>query len=419
VGRDGAGPARARPRRARAPRGLSATAVRLAYVTDQLLPTDATDTIQLVSMAAAFGEAGADLRLVFPCPRARSAPTSADLAAHYGVLPTFTSVPLPGPYPAPLGLRGLEKLAHAGLAMARIGALAPDVIYTRNLPVVLAALAATRLPVVYETYRPWPAQSRAKRALFDGLRLAPRFAGLVLHSALAARSYRALGYDDARLLVAHNGIDPRRFEATIDRDDARRALGLPTDRTLAVYTGHVSIDKGLDLLLDAARALPDLELVIVGSRGDGPIELRARALSNVRVFGWQPPGEIGRWLAAADLLIIPPTRGPLDRVGNTVLPIKTFQYLASGRAIVAPATPDLAEVLRDGDNARLVPPDDPPAFVAALAALVADPALRARLGASGRAAALANTWRARAERILAFVARRARRMGGALDTDEP
>jgi len=387
-------------------------ALRLAYVTDQLLPTDATDTIQLVSMASALGEAGADLSLYVPArPAGHTPPTSDALARHYGVAPTFTTVACPGPYPAPLGFRGLEKVAHAGLAVARLAAHpTTDVVYTRNLPVVLAALAGTRLPVVYETYRPWPAQSRSKRALFEALRRAPRLVGLVLHSRLAADSYRALGYADERLLVAHNGIDPRRFAEPLPRAEARRRVGLASPagayRPTVLYSGHVSEDKGLGLLLDAALRLPALDFVIVGSRGDGPIERRARTLANVRVFPWQPPAEVGTWLAAADVLVIPPSRGPLDKVGNTVLPIKTFQYLASGRPIVAPATPDLAEVLVDGVNARLVPPDDVAAFVDALARLVADPAAAAALGAAGREAALANTWRARAERVLAFITER-------------
>lgn len=380
--------------------------LRLTYVTDQLLPAEGTDTIQLVSMASAFGEAGAEVRLVVPTARGEAV-TTARIAAHYGVEPTFETIALSGPYPAPLGFRGLEKVSHAALASLRVRTLGADLLYTRNLPVVLAALGGTSLPVVYETYRPWPSQERNKRLLFGALRRADRFAGLVLHSALAAESYRAIGYASDRLLVAHNGVDAHRFAEPVPQADARRALGLADDgRPVALYSGHISPEKGLGVILDAAQRLPRLRFVLVGSRDDGPIEQRARTLPNVSVHPWQPPAEVARWLAAADLLLIPPTRGPLEKVGNTVLPIKTFQYLASGRAVVAPATPDLAEVLADGQNARLVPPDDLTAFVKALSDLADDRAARERLGDAGRAVALANTWRARAERILAFIGER-------------
>lgn len=390
--------------------------VRLAYVTDQPLPADATDTIQLVTMASALGEAGARVRLMVPVPaRSGSAtPTAETIAAHYAVEPHFQFVPVPGPYPAPFGLRGVDKVGHA-LRTTRILRHADDaVVYTRNLPVVLATLARTHLPVIYETYRPWPAQSRSKRLLFKRLAATPRFAGLVLHSALAAESYAALGFASERLLVAHNGIDARSLATPKDQRTARAELGLDgaDPAPLCVYSGHISPQKGLGLVLDAAQRLPDIRFALVGSQGDGPIERRARTLANVAVYPWQPPAMVATWLAAADILVIPPTRGPLDRVGNTVLPIKTFQYLASGRAVVAGATPDLCEVLRDGENARLVPPDDLARFVAALAELARDPACGAALGARGRAAVLANTWRARAERVLTFVADAIRRVNG-------
>jgi glycosyltransferase involved in cell wall biosynthesis len=123
---------------------------------------------------------------------------------------------------------------------------------------------------------------------------------------------------------------------------------------------------------------------------------------------WQPFSATVPYLYAADVLLIPPTRGPLETVGNTVLPMKTFLYQAAERAILGPATPDVTEVLRDGLSARLVPPDAPETAAAALRDLLADEALRARLAASARAEV--QTWQARAERVLAFVERR---LGGA------
>jgi len=65
-------------------------------------------------------------------------------------------------------------------------------------------------------------------------------------------------------------------------------------------------------------------------------------------------------------------------------PLKLFEYLAMGRAIVAPATPNIREILVDGDNALLFPPGDDAAFRAAVRRLCGDPDLRARLGARAR-----------------------------------
>jgi glycosyltransferase involved in cell wall biosynthesis len=152
-----------------------------------------------------------------------------------------------------------------------------------------------------------------------------------------------------------------------------------------------------------ARLRPEIRFVLVGSEGEGEIERAAGRLANVDIRPWAEPDALPLWLQAADILVIPPSSAPLRRFGDCVLPLKTFAYLAAGRPILAPASPDTAELLRDGETARLVPPDDPAAAAEALAALVADEKLRCKL--SERAAALAETltWDRRAEKILGFL----------------
>jgi glycosyltransferase involved in cell wall biosynthesis len=117
------------------------------------------------------------------------------------------------------------------------------------------------------------------------------------------------------------------------------------------------------------------------------------------------------YLYAADALVIPPTVGPLERVGNTVLPIKTYLYLAIGRPIVAAATADLREVLEDGRNAVLVPPDDLDAAILAVRSLMESSELCARLGAEARTEAQRYTWDQRAARISGFIEARLAAVG--------
>ncbi len=372
--------------------------MRIAYATDQLLPRTATDAEQLVATVAALGRAGAEVDLLMPAHAWRAAPDAGALARFYEVAPRFRVLPLRGAAPT---FRGLEKVAH-GLAVARHSAGA-DVLYTRNLPTVLAALRWGAAPVVYETYRPWPDQRPRRAPLFRWIFEHERFLGAVLHSDLAARSYRRIGAADAQLLVAHNGYDPARLAPVLSRSEARARLGLP-DRPTVTYAGHISPAKGLGLVLDLAEALPEAQFVLVGSKGEGPVERRAAALPNIRVVPWQPFSETVPYLYAADVLLIPPTRGPLEAVGNTVLPMKTFLYMAAGRPVFGPATPDLEEVLTDGVSARLVPPDDLAAAITALRDLLADVDLQHRLADAARADV--QTWDERAEHVLAFLGRR-------------
>jgi glycosyltransferase involved in cell wall biosynthesis len=383
--------------------------MRIAYVSDLVLPGKGIDSAQTVTMASALARAGADVELVVPAARGRPALTSEQIARLYGVPDAFRVTALTK---TTVSVRGVEKVGHAVRA-ARWPELARfDVVYTRNLPVVCAVLELSTRPVVYETYRRWPSQSTTKRWLFARLERQRRLIGLVLHSELAANSYRELGYSPARTLVAHNGFDRSVLDGAPSYADARAQCGLPPDRFVITYAGRVHPEKGLMHVLDLAEALQEMEFVIAGSRGQGPIERRAERLPNVRVVPWQPLPETLPWLMAADALIIPPTRGPLERAGNTVLPIKTFLYLATGRPIIAPSTPDVLEVLEDRRNAILLPPDDLDAAITRIQSLGRDPLERARIGAAAVLDAAKYTWEGRAARVMEFVEERRSLRGG-------
>jgi len=85
-------------------------------------------------------------------------------------------------------------------------------------------------------------------------------------------------------------------------------------------------------------------------------------------------------------------------------PLKLFEYLALGRAVLAPRLPNLMEILEDGTNALLFDPDKPGDMETVLARLCDDPELRRRLGGAARDCIESRgfTWRANAERITAL-----------------
>jgi glycosyltransferase involved in cell wall biosynthesis len=232
----------------------------------------------------------------------------------------------------------------------------------------------------------------------------PDCLGLILHSHYAAEAYRRAGVAEDKLLVAHNGYDPP--GARPDQAVARAALELPADRKIALYAGRINATKGLDTLLALADRRPEVLFVLVGSEGDGEIERAAAQRANVSIAPWADPRALPAWLAAADVLLIPPSRAPLERFGNCVLPIKLYAYLAAGRPILAPAAPDTAELLEHGSNAWLVPPDDPDAAADGLDRLLGDGALAARLSANALGLSESLTWDRRGERIERFLRER-------------
>ncbi len=372
--------------------------MRILYVYDTPMPDTGADTEQVVNTVSALARRGLELELLVP--GAVSGP--GDAAAIRDYYQVRGEVPVHLLHWHCHSVRALEKWSHALRAPAHPAVATADLIYTRNLPAAWSFLRAGRR-VVYEHFRPWGDQIPPLQPLLRHILRHPNLAGAVFHSALARESYRRLGVPDERMLVAHNGWDPARMEPRLSRAEARGALGLAPDHFTVVYSGRMNARKGLDIILAAARGAAELQFVLVGSEGEGPVETEARALANVRVVPWQRFRDLAPWLYAADVLIIPPSLEPLERHGNTVLPIKLFLYLAAGRVLLAPQAPDTAELLTDGQNAALVPAGDVATTIGVLRELAASPERADRLAAGALATARSLTWDARAATIEAFL----------------
>jgi glycosyltransferase involved in cell wall biosynthesis len=382
------------------PHDARSRSLKLRYVFDERLPGTGADTEQVVNTVAALGRSEVDVRLLIPGAATGPGDTAA-LSEYYHVSGAF-GVDL---LKIASGPRGVEKWSHAIRATRDSRLQGADLIYTRNLPTLFCFLRRG-YRAAYEHFRPWPDQYPILRPALRWMLRHPNLVAGVFHSALTRESFLRLGAQPERLLVAHNGWDPTRMQPELDRAAARARLGLPATGAIAVYTGRINRKKGLDMVLEAARRLPEMLFVLVGSEGDGPIEAEAAAIANTRVVPWQRFGDLAPYLYAADVLIIPPSLEPLERHGNTVLPIKLFLYLAAGRAILAPIAPDTAELLSDGKNAALVPPGEMDAMLNSLRRLVSDPVYAQHLGAEAREMAQSLTWDHRAVRIRDFLAAR-------------
>jgi len=273
-----------------------------------------------------------------------------------------------------------------------------DLVYTRNLWVASLALIAGQR-VVFDHYRPWPAQVPPLGRWIHRLMCHRRFLANVSHSEYTRARYLDLGVPPEKLYCVRNGFDPQRLGSPIPLAAAKRRVGIEETRKTVVYTGRVNHKKGLELVIEAARMLPDHLFVLVGSQGDGPIEAAARAVANVRLVPWQEPDALATYLFAADVLLIPPSLKPLAEFGSTVMPLKLYLYMGAGRPILAGDGPDLREVLEHGRNAWLCRPDCIESLVGGISALTGDARLAQRLAAAALADSREYTWESRARKI--------------------
>jgi glycosyltransferase involved in cell wall biosynthesis len=280
-----------------------------------------------------------------------------------------------------------------------------DFVYTRNLWVAWLSLMFGQR-VAFDHYRPWPDQvpplQRWLYYLFSHSGLLVN----ICHSDYTRQAYLRLGIDAAKVCRVLNGFEPQRLNAPIPPAVAKSGLGLDPAKKTIVYTGRVNHRKGLALVVQAAKALPGVQFLLVGSNGEGPIEAMARDVPNIRMVQFQPPEVLVQYIYAADVLLIPPSLEPLAQFGSTVLPLKLFFYLGAGRPILAGDTPDVREVLRHGENAWLCPPDQLEALVTGLVRLTGDRAFAQSLSAAAQADSAGLTWAARASRLSVLLTNR-------------
>jgi len=161
--------------------------------------------------------------------------------------------------------------------------------------------------------------------------------------------------------------------AAVDMERAR--LGAPAG-LLALYVGTLSERKGADTFaagLDLAAPAGWSGAMV----GEGPLGAAISAgHPGLGLFPPAPPAEVAAWMRAADVVVVPSRREPLG--------LAAVEALACATPVVAARVGGLVEVVRDGENGLLIPPDDPAALAAALDRL-RDPKLRARLGVAGPA----------------------------------
>lgn len=393
------------------------------YLAPVRMPTEKAHGLQIVQNCHALTRAGADVTLYaatrFQPPELRGR----DIWSMYGVpqdsfrlryVPTLDLLPLAG--------GRVNRFAQAAfyLQMATYSAALWPLLRSAGADAVYYTRHAVLLPILKRFKPPrrlfWEVHSLSedpgKRQM--QARLAAEIGGVLTVTAHMADMLVALGVPRERVMVAPDGFSAERFAHMPDQRTARAALNLPQDAFIVGYMGRLhtlNMEKGVGDVIRAIAQRPDLplHLLLIGGPDDMAAAYRAEWLSlglpaeRFHAPGQLPAAEVPQALAAFDVCTMPfPWT---EHFAYYASPIKLFEYMASGRAIVATDLPSTAEIVTHGETALLVPPSDVPALAAALADLYENPDLRARLAENARQLAHARyTWEARARAILAFTA---------------
>ena len=363
--------------------------MRIVCISASQVPSDTANSIQVMKVCQAFAQLGHVVTLLVPGPRHQGLDPAA-LQEHYGLHTLFTIEWLPA--------RTRRQFPWKAVRHAR--RLKADLLYAWPLQSAALGLLAG-LPSMLELHD-FPAGRFGPLWLRLFLALPGRKRLLPITDALR----QALHLPAGQTVVAPDGVDLERYTSLPDPASARRELGLLSAPTV-LCTGHLYAGRGADLFLELAGKFPQASFIWVGGRS-ADVEtwkkrVTALALVNVTFTGFVPNEHIPLYQSAADVLLMPYQRTvATSSGGNTAAiasPMKMFEYMAAGGAILTSDLPVLREVL-DETAAVFCPPDDSEAWVSALGGLLADEGRRQTLGQRARHLVESYSWVERAKRTL-------------------
>jgi glycosyltransferase involved in cell wall biosynthesis len=340
--------------------------MRILLLLNGRFPTEKAYGIQTLTMAKGYADLGHEVAVAFPRR------TSENPMPLSGV----TFLPF-GPYLKLVHPWFFPILRFFGAFQARkvIHTFRPDLVIV-NDP-LQAAVLSKMFPVVWELHDLPNLQRYARRFLVK--MILRNVLGIVSTNVLKLDALRKIFTEIPPALTVSNAVTfDLHVYREIDRSVARRSLAIPTEEISLVYAGQLFDWKGVDTIIESARFLPS-QVVIHLVGGTGMDLERCKKLvgelssgsARILVHGMRPKEEIPTWLRAATLVVIP-NSGKFEVSVRDTNPLKLFEALAAGAAIIASDLPSIREVVGDQNGVVRVPPDDAKALARAVLELVED-----------------------------------------------
>jgi glycosyltransferase involved in cell wall biosynthesis len=370
--------------------------MKIAFISTSIVPSKTANSIQVMKVVQALKQSGQDVRLWLPEFKKSD---WANIADTYGLSTGFDVIWLP----FSSGFKQYDFSLKAVAASLNWGA---EVVYTWALQAAVLARLIGK-PTVME-FHDFP-MGRNGPLLFN---IYKRFRGkkltLCTTRALAEgleKQYKMLFSED-ELQIAPNGTETERYSNLPQPQRARQELGLKDGFTVE-YSGHFYPGRGMDMLTEIARLLPEINFLWVGGNQEdiAPWQesLAKLSINNVTITGFIPNRRLPLFQAAADVLVMPygknisgSSGGDISKVIN---PMKMFDYLASGRPIITSEIPVFHEILTEM-TAIFCEPENAAEWAKAITALKKDSEKRIQMSLRAKESAGKYTWKNRARLTL-------------------
>jgi len=404
------------------PKMLGKATRTIIYLVNARLPTEKAHGYQICKMCEAFALNGTEVVLLHPY-RYQADPqlVRRSVFDYYGVKPVFQVQTLKNWDVVVLNRVIPNRIftpiffAHAFVWGCYAALVArqykADLYYTRDSTIAFW-LVRMGLLTAYEAH---VMPNRGQRWLLRRIARHPMLRLVVVLTSFIRQRFLEIGFSSDKVIVLPDGVDLDLFEDLPSKEKCRRRLGLPLDRPIIGYIGRfrtLEMEKGIPELIKAMKDLSPVNgakplLLCVG----GPMDAVPAYLDLAHRIGVPqdrlqfvdrvPNTEVPYWIRSCDVATIPWTWTEFSAYFTS--PLKLFEYMAAGVPILATDLPSVREVLRHGENAWLVPPDDPKALSTGIQHLLENPDLAERLARQAREDVRQYTWKRRAATILQHV----------------
>ncbi|HIH36310.1 MAG TPA: glycosyltransferase family 4 protein [Methanocellales archaeon] len=369
--------------------------MKIVYLATSTIPSRTANSIHVMKMCQALAKKGHEVILIVPNRHDGEEPGIEDVFDFYGIDKCFKIILLPV-----LSIKG-RGIIFGFQAGKKTKELQPNIVYGRDL---LASYFASllKLPVIFESHA--PIEGFIYGNVLNRLLQRPELMKLVVITH-ALKEYYSINYPfiSDRIIVAPDGADPLSDNAT--------PVVLPNKgkRLQVGYVGHLYSGRGVDVIHQFAERCPWADFHIVGGtdKDINDYRMSTTPLANLHIHGFKPHTEAERYRIGCDVLIAPYQK-KVSVGGNSVnttekwmSPLKIFEYMAAGKAIICSDIHVLREVLVDGRNAILCDPEDVESWVEALVILSKKKEYRTLLGENARNELISNySWSSRANKLL-------------------
>ncbi len=339
--------------------------MKIAYTAASMVPSLAANSVHVMRMASAFSRAGHDVTLYLPKINYNDEATTFE---HYGTENTFSIQRVLWPK-----IRG-RAYVFAAQSVRLAKKAGCDLFYSRSIAASAFAIGAG-LPTVLEMHGPYTDKSLVEQMLFKWLIRQRSFSKLVVISGRLKKWFEENNSVlHGRITCAHDGADIGVKPAP--------ASG-PVQK--AGYFGGLYDGRGIDVILNMARCTPSIDYIIYGGTEEDVArwKLAAQTVTNFYLKGHAPPGKVMSLMRQCDVLLAPYQNivAVYGGSGNTVQwmsPLKLFEYMAAGRAIICSDVPVLREILTPCETAIMPEAAEVNQWIAAISALDS-PDLRTKL----------------------------------------